>query len=74
MKPLSHPEDLKMVVMVGGKSVIDLALYSQNLKPSSPLLSTFSLPKADISSTPLVAFRRIDLLFKNELIYIHKSP
>ena len=45
------------------------------LKPSSPLLSTLSFPEGfDIASTPLVTFRRIDLLFsKDELISIHKS-
>jgi hypothetical protein len=51
--------------------------WPQNLylKPSSPLLSTLSLPEGfDIASTPLVTFRRIDLLFsKDELISIYKS-
>jgi len=51
--------------------------WQQNLylKPSSPLLSTLSLPERfDIASTPLVTFRRIDLLLsKDELISIHKS-
>jgi hypothetical protein len=51
--------------------------WAQNLylKPSSPLISTLSLPKGfDIASTPLVTFRRIDLLLsKDELISIHQS-
>ena len=51
--------------------------WQQNLylKPSSTLLSTLSLPEGfDIASTPLVTFRRIDLLLsKDELISIHKS-
>ena len=51
--------------------------WAQNLylKPSSPLLSTLSLPEGfDIASTPLVTFRRIDLLLsKDELISIHNS-
>lgn len=51
--------------------------WQQNLylKPSSPLLSTLSFPEGfDIASTPLVTFRRIDLLLsKDELISIHKS-
>ena len=51
--------------------------WQQNLylKPSSPLLSTLSLPEGfDIASTPLVTFRRIDLLLsKDELMSIHKS-
>jgi hypothetical protein len=50
--------------------------WAQNLylKPSSPLLSTLSLPEGfDIASTPLITFRRIDLLPKDELIFIHNS-
>ena len=51
--------------------------WAQNLylKPSTPLLSTLSLPEGfDIASTPLVTFRRIDLLLsKDEIISIHKS-
>ena len=51
--------------------------WQQNLylKPSSPLLSTLSLPDGfDITTTPLVTFRRIDLLLsKDELVSIHKS-
>lgn len=51
--------------------------WAQNLylKPSSPLLSTLSLPDGfDIASTPLVTFRRIDLLLsKDELDSIYKS-
>jgi hypothetical protein len=51
--------------------------WQQNLylRPSSPLLSTLSFPKGfDVASTPLVTFRRIDLLLsKDELISIHKS-
>jgi len=51
--------------------------WTQNLylKPDSPLLSSLSLPKGfDPSSTPLVTFRRIDLLLsKDELISIHSS-
>ena len=51
--------------------------WQQNLylKPTSPLLTKLSLPEGfDIASTPLVTFRRIDLLLsKDELISIHKS-
>ena len=51
--------------------------WPQNLylNPSSPLLSKLSFPKGfDVASTPLVTFRRIDLLLsKDELISIHKS-
>ena len=51
--------------------------WPQNLylNPSSPLISKISFPKGfDIASTPLVTFRRIDLLLsKDELISIHKS-
>ncbi|KAF8802701.1 hypothetical protein BYT27DRAFT_7215206 [Phlegmacium glaucopus] len=51
--------------------------WPQNLylNPSSPLLSTLSLPLGfNITSTPLVTFRRIDLLLsKDELISIHTS-
>ena len=45
------------------------------LRPSSPLVSTLSLPEGfDIVSTPLVTFRRIDLLLsKDELNSIYES-
>lgn len=45
------------------------------LSPSSPLLPTLSLPpNFNISSTPLVTFRRIDLLLTQpELIELHNS-
>ena len=50
-------------------------IQSLYLKPDSPFLSTLSLPQGfDLSSTPLVTFRRIDLLLsKDELISIHNS-
>ena len=51
--------------------------WAQNLylKPSSPLISTLSLPEGfNITTTPLVTFRRIDLLLsKDELIAIHNA-
>lgn len=51
--------------------------WAQNLylKPASPLISELSLPKGfDAALTPLVTFRRIDLLLsKDELISIHNS-
>jgi len=51
--------------------------WPQNLylNPSSHFISTLSLPAGfNITSTPLVTFRRIDLLLsKDELISIHKS-
>ncbi|KIM45623.1 hypothetical protein M413DRAFT_66173 [Hebeloma cylindrosporum] len=45
------------------------------LSPSSPLRGTLALPKGfNISFTPLVTFRRVDLLFsKDELVDIHKA-
>ena len=45
------------------------------LNPSSPLISKLSFPKGfNITSTPLVIHRRIDILLsKDELISIHKS-
>ena len=52
---------------------IDPRACQQNLylKLFSLLLPTFS--RFDVASTPLVTFRRIDLLSKDELISIHKS-
>jgi len=51
--------------------------WAQNLYliPSSPLIANLSLPQGfDIKLTPLVTFRRIDLLLsKEELISIHNS-
>lgn len=51
--------------------------WAQNLylKPASPLIANLSLPKGfDATLTPLVTFRRIDLLLsKDELISIHNS-
>ena len=51
--------------------------WPQNLflSPTSPLLSSISFPKKfDVAKTPLVTFRRIDILFsKEELIDIHRS-
>jgi hypothetical protein len=45
------------------------------LSPSSPLFHTLALPKGfNISATPLVTFRRVDLLFsQDELVDIHKA-
>lgn len=51
--------------------------WPQNLylNPSSPLISTLSLPPDfSIEHTPLVTFRRVDLLFnKTELVDLHKK-
>ncbi|KAB5590092.1 LPS-assembly protein LptD [Ceratobasidium theobromae] len=51
----------------------DIRLSAVN--PSSPLVSQLRLPPGfDISRTPLVSFRRVDLLFeKHELDAIHRS-
>jgi len=45
------------------------------LNPDSPLVPTLNLPSGfDIASTPLVQFRRIDVLFsKEELVDIHRA-
>ena len=51
--------------------------WAQNLylNPSSPLISTLSLPpNFSIKNTPLVTFRRVDLLFnKSELINLRRE-
>ncbi|KAF9533582.1 hypothetical protein CPB83DRAFT_902945 [Crepidotus variabilis] len=51
--------------------------WPQNLylSPSSPMVSSISFPEGfDIEKTPLVTFRRIDILFsKEELVEIHRS-
>ncbi|KAF9527489.1 hypothetical protein CPB83DRAFT_398456 [Crepidotus variabilis] len=51
--------------------------YPQHLylSASSPIISTIDFPKGfDINKTPLVSFKRIDVLFsKQELIEIHRA-
>ena len=51
--------------------------WPQNLylAPTSPLVASINFPKNfDIAKTPLVTFRRIDILFsKEELIQIHRE-